>query len=187
MNIEETAERHVFLGEALVLAERKGEALWHYGRAADLYEDREYKVGEARSYDMCTMLHNRFLMTSCRAYRQGFVKAIFSGHAVVTRCVELLMPLVFFTDLPFLFGHTQISTLVSLGQVQTEEGYSDDAVETYLQVLSLQEDEDPDEVADAHVQASGVCNGFPVVCGPTDLVENIENALGERWYGPPRV
>lgn len=47
MNIEETAERHVFLGEALVLAERKGEALWHYGRAADLYDDREYKVREA--------------------------------------------------------------------------------------------------------------------------------------------
>ncbi|CAM9520511.1 unnamed protein product, partial [Ectocarpus sp. 13 AM-2016] len=90
VNIEETAERHVLLGEALVLAERKGEALWHYGRAADLYDDREYKV----------------------------------------------------------------STLVSLGQVQTEEGYSDDAVETYLQVLSLQQDEDPDEVADAHVQAS---------------------------------
>ncbi len=41
---------------------------------------------------------------------------------------------------------------MSLGQVQTEEGYSDDAVETYLQILSLQEDEDPDEVADAHVQ-----------------------------------
>ncbi|CAM9888718.1 unnamed protein product [Ectocarpus sp. 6 AP-2014] len=92
VNIEETAERHVLLGEALVLAERKGEALWHYGRAADLFDDREYKV----------------------------------------------------------------STLVSLGQVQTEEGYSDDAVETYLQVLSLQQDEDPDEVADAHVQASGV-------------------------------
>lgn len=44
VNIEETAERHVLLGEALVLAERKGEALWHYGRAADLYDDREYKV-----------------------------------------------------------------------------------------------------------------------------------------------
>lgn len=50
MNIEETAERHVFLGEALVLAERKGEALWHYGRAADLYDDREYKVREARFF-----------------------------------------------------------------------------------------------------------------------------------------
>eukprot|EP00903_Cladosiphon_okamuranus_P019910 g18299.t1 len=90
VNIEETAERHVFLGEALVLAERRGEALWHYGRAADLYDDREYKV----------------------------------------------------------------STLLSLGQVQTEEGYSSDAVETYLKVLSLQEDEDPDEVADAHVQVA---------------------------------
>lgn len=45
---------------------------------------------------------------------------------------------------------------MSLGQVQTEEGYSSDAVETYLQVLALQEDEDPDEVADAHVQARGV-------------------------------
>ncbi len=45
VNIEETPERHVFLGEALVLAERKNEALWHYGRAADLYDDREYKVG----------------------------------------------------------------------------------------------------------------------------------------------
>ena len=50
MNIEETAERHVFLGEALVLAERKGEALWHYGRAADLYDDREYKVRKPRCY-----------------------------------------------------------------------------------------------------------------------------------------
>lgn len=50
MNIEETAERHVFLGEALVLAERKGEALWHYGRAADLYDDREYKVGNAHLF-----------------------------------------------------------------------------------------------------------------------------------------
>lgn len=48
VNIEETAERHVFLGEALVLAERKGEALWHYGRAADLYDDREYKVRTPR-------------------------------------------------------------------------------------------------------------------------------------------
>ena len=50
VNIEETAERHVFLGEALVLAERKGEALWHYGRAADLYDDREYKVRKPRCY-----------------------------------------------------------------------------------------------------------------------------------------
>lgn len=45
VNVEETAERHVLLGEALVLADRKSEALWHYGRAADLYEDRENKVG----------------------------------------------------------------------------------------------------------------------------------------------
>lgn len=58
-----------------------------------------------------------------------------------------------------IFGHAQISTLVSLGQVQTEEGYSDDAVDTYLQVLSLQEDEDPDEVADAHVQVRGAFTG----------------------------
>ncbi|CAM9436145.1 unnamed protein product, partial [Hapterophycus canaliculatus] len=88
VNIEETAERQVFLGEALVLADRKSEALSHYARAAELYEDREYKV----------------------------------------------------------------LTLGSLGQVQTEEGYADEAVDTYLQVLSLQEAEDPDEVADAHVQ-----------------------------------
>lgn len=51
---------------------------------------------------------------------------------------------------------TQVLTLGSLGQVQTDEGYADDAVETYLQVLSLQEAADPDEVADAHVQASVV-------------------------------
>ena len=50
VNIEETPERHVFLGEALVLAERKSEALWHYGRAADLYDDREYKVGRPARY-----------------------------------------------------------------------------------------------------------------------------------------
>lgn len=49
VNIEETAERHVFLGEALVLAERKEEAMWHYGRAADLFDDREYKVGKSAS------------------------------------------------------------------------------------------------------------------------------------------
>lgn len=49
---------------------------------------------------------------------------------------------------------------MSLGQVQTEEGYASDAVDTYLQVLSLQEDEDPDEVADAHVQASGALQLF---------------------------
>lgn len=58
--------------------------------------------------------------------------------------------------LHFPFCNAQVSTLVSLGQVQTEEGYSSDAVETYLRVLALQEDEDSDEVADAHVQASGL-------------------------------
>lgn len=41
---EETPERHVFLAEALVLGERKDEALWHYERAAGLYEDRQKKV-----------------------------------------------------------------------------------------------------------------------------------------------
>lgn len=59
------------------------------------------------------------------------------------------------TPCPYLtasLGNAQISTLMSLGQVQTEEGYSDHAVDTYLQILSLQEDEEPDEVADAHVQ-----------------------------------
>lgn len=45
-----------------------------------------------------------------------------------------------------------MTTLVSLGQVQTEEGHPHDAVDTYLQVLRLQEHEDPDEVADAHFQ-----------------------------------
>lgn len=52
----------------------------------------------------------------------------------------------------------QVSALVSLGELQTEEGHAQDAVETYLQVLGLREkdqsDEQPDEVADAHVQAS---------------------------------
>lgn len=38
--------------------------------------------------------------------------------------------------------------------MQTEEGHPEDAVETYLRVLELQEDEDPYDVADAHVQAS---------------------------------
>lgn len=75
------------------------------------------------------------------------------------------MLLMFFTDLPFSFGCAQVSTLVSLGQVQTEEGYSDDAVETYLQVLSLQQDEDPDEVADAHVQVSGVSTTLRLYAG----------------------
>lgn len=45
VNTEETAERHVLLAEALVLAERRNEALWHYERAANLYDDRQYKVG----------------------------------------------------------------------------------------------------------------------------------------------
>lgn len=44
VNTEETAERHVLLAEALVLAERQNEALWHFGRAADLYDDRHYKA-----------------------------------------------------------------------------------------------------------------------------------------------
>lgn len=46
----------------------------------------------------------------------------------------------------------QVSALVSLGEVQTEEGHAQDAVETYLQVLALQNDSD--EVANAHVLAS---------------------------------
>lgn len=45
VNTEETAERHVLLAEALVLAERRNQALWHYERAANLYDDRQYKVG----------------------------------------------------------------------------------------------------------------------------------------------
>ena len=48
----------------------------------------------------------------------------------------------------------QVSALVSLGEVQTEEGHAQDAVETYLQVLALQKVEESDEVANAHVQAS---------------------------------
>lgn len=36
--------------------------------------------------------------------------------------------------------------------MQTEEGHAQDAVETYLQVLALQNDSD--EVANAHVLAS---------------------------------
>lgn len=46
VNIEETAERHVWLADALVSAERKNEALRHYGRAADLHEDRQDKARE---------------------------------------------------------------------------------------------------------------------------------------------
>lgn len=45
-----------------------------------------------------------------------------------------------------------MTALLSLGQVQTEEGRPHDAVDTYRQVLRLQEHEDPDEVADAHFQ-----------------------------------
>lgn len=45
VNAEETAERHALLAEALVQAERRNEALWHYERAANLYDDRQYKVG----------------------------------------------------------------------------------------------------------------------------------------------
>lgn len=44
MNTEETAERHNMLAEALVLAKRKDQALWHFRRAADLYDDRQYKA-----------------------------------------------------------------------------------------------------------------------------------------------
>lgn len=49
----------------------------------------------------------------------------------------------------------QVSALVSLGQAQAEEGQAEDAVETFLEVLGLQENEEPDEVAEAHFQ---VCN-----------------------------
>lgn len=62
---------------------------------------------------------------------------------------------------------------MSLGQVQIEEGYSSDAVETYLRVLALQEGEDPDEVADAHVQASLV-----VYCYATALDMCAELVVG---------
>lgn len=44
VNTEETAERHDRLAEALVLAERKDQALWHFRRAADLYDDRQDKA-----------------------------------------------------------------------------------------------------------------------------------------------
>lgn len=47
-----------------------------------------------------------------------------------------------------------MSTLERLGQVQTEEGLPEDAVKTYLQVLELQGDDDPQEVAKARYQAS---------------------------------
>lgn len=63
--------------------------------------------------------------------------------------------------------------------MQTEEGYSDDAVQTYLQVLSLQEDEDPDEVADAHVQASDMKKTLLLHTHLQDLVENIWHALSQ--------
>lgn len=48
-----------------------------------------------------------------------------------------------------------MSALVSLGQAQAEEGQAEDAVKTFLEVLGLQENEAPDEVAEAHFQ---VCN-----------------------------
>lgn len=48
----------------------------------------------------------------------------------------------------------QVTTLLSLGQVQAEEGHRHDAVDTYFEVLRLQQNEDADEVADAHFQAS---------------------------------
>lgn len=51
---EETAERHVLLAEALVLAERKNEALWHYGRAANLCDDRQYKARGVRYTSILT-------------------------------------------------------------------------------------------------------------------------------------
>ena len=42
--------------------------------------------------------------------------------------------------------------MVSLGQAQAEEGQAEDAVKTFLEVLGLQENEEPDEVAEAHFQ-----------------------------------
>ncbi|CAM9614377.1 unnamed protein product [Discosporangium mesarthrocarpum] len=88
---EETAERHVFLADALVQLERKGEAIWHYGRAAKLYLDNEEK---------------------------------------------------------------KVSTLMTMGRVETEEGRTGDAVETYLEVLDLQSGQDDMEHADAHFQVA---------------------------------
>ncbi|CAM9879034.1 unnamed protein product, partial [Choristocarpus tenellus] len=91
VNTEETAERHELLADALVHSERKEEALWHYGRAINLYvDDKESKV----------------------------------------------------------------STLMSLGKVQTEEGLTEDAVQTYLQVLELQRGQEDVDLADAHFQVS---------------------------------
>lgn len=40
--------------------------------------------------------------------------------------------------------------------MQTDEGRPDDAVETYLQILHLQEHEDAQEVAEAHLQVRHV-------------------------------
>lgn len=53
VNTEETAERHVLLAEALVLAERKNEALWHFKRAATLHDDREYKARKTSQVYRC--------------------------------------------------------------------------------------------------------------------------------------
>lgn len=64
------------------------------------------------------------------------------------------MSLLFLQDIHFPIFCSQVSTLASLGQVQTEEDQPDDAVKTYMQILHLQAGEDPDEVADAHFQAS---------------------------------
>lgn len=55
VNAEETAERHALLAEALVQAERRNEALWHYERAANLYDDRQYKVGRAHIKFCCLL------------------------------------------------------------------------------------------------------------------------------------
>ena len=46
VNVEETAERHALLAKELIRAQRRSESLWHYMRAADLYndDDRQYKA-----------------------------------------------------------------------------------------------------------------------------------------------
>lgn len=49
VNAEETPERHALLADALVRAERRDEALWHYEQAADLYEDMQNKVTAVNS------------------------------------------------------------------------------------------------------------------------------------------
>lgn len=64
-----------------------------------------------------------------------------------------------------------MSALVSLGQAQAEEGQAEDAVETFLEVLGLQENEKPEEVAEAHFQVRNTRK------------ERLHSVLGDLTFG----